>query len=64
MGENLLTAKEVAEKLGISSQLVYRMYNEGKLRGHTLAKKAIRFSQEDVDDYLRLTRNPPSASER
>ena len=59
MTTEMLTAKEVAEQLSVSAQIVYRLFNTGKLGGHTLAKKAIRFTQAQVNAYLIRTVKAP-----
>ena len=48
----LLTVTEVASSLSISESLVYRLKDEGKLRCVRIGKGAIRFSEEDVMEYL------------
>jgi excisionase family DNA binding protein len=48
----LLTVTEVASSLSISESLVYRLKDEGKLRCFRIGKGAIRFSEEDVIEYL------------
>ena len=63
MTTEMLTAKEVAEQLNVSAQIVYRLFNTGKLGGHTLAKKAIRFTQAQVDAYLASTVQEPGVGD-
>jgi excisionase family DNA binding protein len=48
----LLTVTEVATSLSISESLVYRLKDEGKLRCFRIGRGAIRFSEEDVMEYL------------
>ena len=53
--EKLMTALEVAERLGITRGHVYRMIERGDLRAYRLGKKLIRFYPSDVDDFIKKT---------
>lgn len=56
----MLRVRQVAEKLGISRALVYSLTAEGKLPCYRIGLKrgAIRFKEEDVDEYLRTCKRP------
>jgi len=49
----LLTTREVAEKLGLSSATVLRRWRAGKLPGYRLGSNVLRFDQAAIDAYLR-----------
>lgn len=48
----LLTVVEVAEMLSVSPSLVYRLKDEGEIPCYCIGRGAIRFSLEDVEQYL------------
>ena len=48
----LLTVRETAEALSVSPSLVYRLVSEGALRCFRIGRGALRFRQEDVEEYL------------
>lgn len=48
----LLTAKEVAERLGVSQGTVKRWYREGKLKGVQLGYRTLRFRVAEIEKYL------------
>jgi excisionase family DNA binding protein len=48
----LLTVAEVADRLSVSESLIYRLTSEGKLRFYRLGHGAIRFSEEQIVEYL------------
>ena len=50
----MLRVKDVAEKLGVSSALVYELTAKGKLPCYRigLGRGAIRFKEDEVDSYL------------
>ena len=48
----LLTVRETAERLAISPSLVYRLVSEGGLRCYRIGRAAIRFSEQQVQEYL------------
>ena len=47
----LLTVSEVAEQLCVSSGLVYKLARTGQIEHHRIGAR-LRFSQQQVDDYL------------
>lgn len=51
----MLTVKQVAEILGLATKTVYKLKDRGLLAFHQFGG-AIRFSQEDVDDYIGRSR--------
>lgn len=53
----MLTASEVAKQLAISGRKVYALASAGALASHRFGS-AVRFSQEDVDAYVRASRQP------
>jgi len=53
--DQLLTARQVAELLGVSAETVLRWTRRGELRGYRLpgtARGRLRFSLEEVDAWL------------
>jgi excisionase family DNA binding protein len=48
----LLTAREVAERLGLSTETVLRWVRQGKLPALRLPSGTIRFQQNDLDGWL------------
>lgn len=53
--QKLMTVKEVAETLGISQSLVYRLVSKGEIVCFRV-NSAIRFSMEQIEEYLNGTR--------
>jgi excisionase family DNA binding protein len=49
--DELLTVEDVARILGVSTKTVYRMLDDGELKGIRVGR-LWRVSQEDLDDYL------------
>jgi excisionase family DNA binding protein len=49
---NLLTAREVAEYLGVSSETILRWTRRGELPAVRLPSGAIRYRPEELDDWL------------
>ena len=61
MSANLVTAREVAEHLGVKSvETVLRWVRQGKLPAIRLPGGAIRFRQEDLDRWLMDRATPVS----
>jgi excisionase family DNA binding protein len=56
----LMTAREVADLLGVSTETVLRWTRRGELPAFRL-NRAIRFREEDIDRWLaeRATTQPP-----
>lgn len=55
----LLTVSEVSGWLNISASLVYQLVDLGKLPVHRIGngRGAIRFRQEDIEEYLEASRS-------
>ncbi|MBI3551583.1 MAG: helix-turn-helix domain-containing protein [Elusimicrobia bacterium] len=53
----LLTAKEVAERLGVSAYTVKRWVKMGKLQGVWMGSQILRFESETVNRWVRLHRS-------
>ena len=60
----LLTVAQLAESLAISPSLVYREVAAGQLRCYRLGRGAIRFSEEQIREYLDSCACEPSSEER
>ncbi len=52
MTDRLLTAREVAELLGLSPASVLRRWRSGELPGYRLGSNVLRFSEADVEAFL------------
>jgi excisionase family DNA binding protein len=52
MSESLLTTREVAEMLGLSSEAVLRRWRAGELPGFRLSSKVLRFRQSELIAWL------------
>ncbi len=50
--KDLLTVKEVAQKLRCSNSFVYSLYHMGKLKGIHLSRRYIRFEEQEVNKLL------------
>ena len=63
--ERLLTAAEVAERLGFTERYVWRLGREGVLPRIKLpGRKYVRFAEEDVDNFVAAARRQPGAERR
>lgn len=49
--QNLMTTKEVAEKLKVSRQMVSKLVKEGKLKADRVGHR-YRFKEEYIEEYL------------
>lgn len=47
----ILTAKDIAERWGVSLPTVYKLFRDGRLPGRRLSPKNIRFRLVDVEAY-------------
>jgi excisionase family DNA binding protein len=56
----LLTARDVADQLGLSVETVLRWARQGRIPAVYLSNRAVRFHQGDVDAYVEQvsTRRP------
>lgn len=52
MTGRLLTARAVAEFLGVSTETVLRWHRKGKLPGRRLPGGALRFVEAELDEWL------------
>lgn len=52
MSARLLTARQVAEQLGVSTETVLRWVRSGKLAAFRLPGGALRFQPDTLDDWL------------
>jgi excisionase family DNA binding protein len=59
--EQLLTAREVASRLGATPRWVLSQWRAGSLPGFRLTGKMVRFSSTDVDAWLAARREGPKA---
>ncbi len=62
MAERLLTTRDVAELLGLSSEAVLRRWRDGQLPGYRLSTKVLRFRESDVVGWLEARREGPRVS--
>jgi len=49
---NLLTARQVADRLGVTSHTVLRWTREGKLPGFRLPSGALRYEAQDIEAWI------------
>ena len=49
----LLTVKEVAKRLSVSQNQVYRYMADGSLNPLRLSDRVVRFTEEEIADFLR-----------
>lgn len=56
MSECLLTTRDVADMLGLSSEAVLRRWRAGELPGFRLSTKALRFRESEVLAWLESRR--------
>jgi excisionase family DNA binding protein len=54
--QRLLTAREVADRLGLSPETVLRRWRAGELPGYRLRSNVLRFSEDDLDAWLEAQR--------
>ena len=52
MNERLVSARELAELLGVSSSTILDWFEDGRLPGFKLNGRAVRFRQSEVDAWL------------
>jgi excisionase family DNA binding protein len=63
MSECLLTTREVAEMLGLSSEAVLRRWRAGELPGFRLSSKVLRFRQSELITWLEGHRTGPGVED-
>ncbi len=56
--DRLLTAREVAELLGLSIQSILRRWRAGDLPGFRLGSNVLRFRRSEIDAWLEDHRGP------
>jgi predicted DNA-binding transcriptional regulator AlpA len=61
-GDRLLTAREVGERLGLSTESVLRRYRRGELPGFRLASNCLRFDADELAAWLEERRSGPESS--
>jgi len=52
MTDHLLTTREVADKLGLSTATVLRRWRTGELPGFRLASNVLRFDADELNAWL------------
>ncbi len=63
--KRLLTAAEVAERLGFTERYVWRLGREGVLPRIKLpGRKYVRFAEEDVERFIDEARRQPTSGHR
>lgn len=60
----LLTGRQVADMLGVSNKTVLRWALEGELPSIRLSNRAIRFRDDQLEDWLEQRAAPGRAAER
>lgn len=58
MATKMLKTGEVAKILNVSPQYVGQLAQEGELPFHLFGKRAYRFEESDVMEYIEKTRRP------
>jgi excisionase family DNA binding protein len=56
LSDRLLTTREVAAFLGLSSETVLRRWRAGELPGYRLASNVLRFRESEIEAWLDGTR--------
>lgn len=51
----LLTVRQVADRLSVSTKLIYKMFSAGKLDGYKI-EGAVRIDEASLDAYLQANR--------
>jgi excisionase family DNA binding protein len=60
MTERLLTAREVGELVGLSTETILRRWHSGEIAGFRLASNVLRFDRAEVEAWLESCRQPES----
>ena len=58
MTERLLTAREVGELVGLSTESVLRRWRAGEIPGFRLASNVLRFDPAEIEEWLEQCREP------
>ncbi|MGD0662104.1 MAG: helix-turn-helix domain-containing protein [Syntrophorhabdales bacterium] len=53
--ENLLTLKQVSERLGVSKVTLWRWIKDGKLSSVRLSQRTVYIRKEEVDRFLKAS---------
>jgi excisionase family DNA binding protein len=56
--KRLLTAREVAELVGLSTESVLRRWRAGEIPGYRIASNVLRFDPAEIDAWLERCREP------
>jgi excisionase family DNA binding protein len=59
----LLTARQVADRLGVSAETVLRWTRRGELPGFRLPGGALRFREDELEDWLGRRSTAPLSME-
>lgn len=62
MSGRLLTTREVADWLGVSTETVLRKWRAGELPGFRLASNCLRFDAAELERWLEAQRSGPCTS--
>ncbi len=62
LDEPLITAREVAERLGMSNAWVLDRWEAGELPGFRLGSRAVRFRWSELEAWLESRRGGPAAA--
>jgi predicted DNA-binding transcriptional regulator AlpA len=57
--ERLLTAREVGELVGLSTEAVLRRWRAGEIPGYRIASNVLRFDPVEIEAWLALKRSGP-----
>lgn len=60
-GERLMTTRELANYLGVSSETVLRRWRAGELPGYRLGSNVLRFRESEIETWLEGRRGVPVA---
>ena len=60
--EPLLTTREVAELLGLSTSSVLRRYRNGDLPGYRLGSNVLRFRPSEIEAWIDECRSRPASA--
>ena len=64
MEKRLLTVKDVAHQLQLSTKSVYALTSDGLIRFHRVGKRSIRFAPSDIARFLEARTNAPETPRR
>ena len=58
MTEGLLTARELGELVGLSTESVLRRWRAGEIPGFRIASNVLRFDPAEIEEWLERCREP------